>query len=133
MAKYAGLPSDAALLSALLEGLQMSRQRLDAQIATVRAAIAGEPESASAAPAAAPADPNAPKRRGRKPGSKNKKKPGPVAKVAAVAASAAVAAPAAKPAKAGKAGRRKLSPAARKAIAAAQKRRWEEFRKNNPK
>ena len=133
MAKYAGLPTDTALLSALLEGLQMSRQRLDAQIATVRAAIAGEPEGA-AAPAAAPADPNAPKRRGRKPGSKNKKKPGPVAKVAAVAApAAAVAAPAAKPAKAGKAGRRKLSPAARKAIAAAQKRRWEEFRKNNPK
>ena len=65
MAKYAGLPSDAALLSALLEGLQMSRQRLDAQIATVRAAIAGEPESAGVAPAAAPADPNAPKRRGR--------------------------------------------------------------------
>lgn len=132
MAKYAGLPTDTALLSALLEGLQMSRQRLDAQIATVRAAIAGEPESAGAAPAAT-VDPNAPKRRGRKPGSKNKKKPGPVAKVAAVAASAVVAAPAAKPAKAGKAGRRKLSPAARKAIAAAQKRRWEEFRKNNPK
>ena len=128
MAKYAGLPTDAALLSALLEGLQMSRQRLDAQIATVRAAIAGEPESAGAAPAAAP-DPNAPKRRGRKPGSKNKKKTAPVAKVAAVAA---VAAPA-PAAKTGKAGRRKLSPAARKAIAAAQKRRWEEFRKNNPK
>lgn len=130
MAKYAGLPSDAALLSALLEGLQMSRQRLDAQIATVRAAIAGEPESAGAAPAAAP-DANEPKRRGRKPGSKNKKKttPSPVAKVAAVAA---VAAPASA-AKTGKAGRRKLSPAARKAIAAAQKRRWEEFRKNNPK
>ena len=127
MAKYAGLPSDASLLSALLEGLQMSRQRLDAQIATVRAAIAGEPEGA-AAPAAAP-DANAPKRRGRKPGSKNKKKTGPVAKVAAVAA---VAAPA-PAAKTGKAGRRKLSPAARKAIAAAQKRRWEEFRKNNPK
>lgn len=129
MAKYAGLPTDAALLSALLEGLQMSRQRLDAQIATVREAIAGEPESAGAAPAAAP-DPNAPKRRGRKPGSKNKKKTvAPVAKVAAVAA-----APAAAPAaKTGKAGRRKLSPAARKAIAAAQKRRWEEFRKNNPK
>ena len=129
MAKYAGLPSDASLLSALLEGLQMSRQRLDAQIATVRAAIAGEPESAGAAPAAAPADPNAPKRRGRKPGSKNKKKPGPVAKVASVA-SVAAPAPAAK---AGKPGRRKLSPPARKAIAAAQKRRWEEFRKNNPK
>lgn len=128
MAKYAGLPTDAALLSALLEGLQMSRQRLDAQIATVRAAIAGEPESAGAAPAAAP-DPNAPKRRGRKPGSKNKKKTAPVAKVAAVSA---VAAPA-PAAKTGKAGRRKLSPAARKAIAAAQKRRWEEFRKNNPK
>lgn len=128
MAKYAGLPTDAALLSALLEGLQMSRQRLDAQIATVRAAIAGEPEVADAAPAAAP-DANAPKRRGRKPGSKNKKKTGPVAKVAAVAA---VAAPA-PAAKTGKAGRRKLSPAARKAIAAAQKRRWEEFRKNNPK
>ena len=128
MAKYAGLPTDTALLSALLEGLQMSRQRLDAQIATVRAAIAGEPESAGAAPAAAP-DPNAPKRRGRKPGSKNKKKTAPVAKVAAVAA---VAAPA-PAAKTGKAGRRKLSPAARKAIAAAQKRRWEEFRKNNPK
>ena len=126
MAKYAGLPTDAALLSALLEGLQMSRQRLDAQIATVRAAIAGEPEAA-AAPAAP--DANAPKRRGRKPGSKNKKKTGPVAKVAAVAA---VAAPA-PAAKTGKAGRRKLSPAARKAIAAAQKRRWEEFRKNNPK
>lgn len=125
MAKYAGLPTDAALLSALLEGLQMSRQRLDAQIATVRAAIAGEPESAGAAPAAAP-DPNAPKRRGRKPGSKNKKKTAPVAKVAAVAAPAPAA-------KTGKAGRRKLSPAARKAIAAAQKRRWEEFRKNNPK
>ena len=127
MAKYAGLPSDAALLSALLEGLQMSRQRLDAQIATVRAAIAGEPESAGAAPAAAP-DANEPKRRGRKPGSKNKKKttPTPVAKVAAVAAPASAA-------KTGKAGRRKLSPAARKAIAAAQKRRWEEFRKNNPK
>jgi hypothetical protein len=31
-----------------------------------------------------------------------------------------------------KKGRRKLSPAARKAIAAAQKRRWEEFRKKNP-
>ena len=128
MAKYAGLPTDTALLSALLEGLQMSRQRLDAQIATVRAAIAGEPESAGAAPAAAP-DPNAPKRRGRKPGSKNKKKTAPVAKVAAVAA---VAAPA-PAAKTGKAGRRKLSPAARKAIAAAQKLRWEEFRKNNPK
>ena len=128
MAKYAGLPTDAALLSALLEGLQMSRQRLDAQIATVRAAIAGEPEAADAAPAAA-LDANAPKRRGRKPGSKNKKKTGPVAKVAAVAA---VAAPA-PAAKTGKAGRRKLSPAARKAIAAAQKRRWEEFRKNNPK
>ena len=128
MAKYAGLPTDAALLSALLEGLQMSRQRLDAQIATVRAAIAGEPESTGAAPAAAP-DPNAPKRRGRKPGSKNKKKTAPVAKVAAVSA---VAAPA-PAAKTGKAGRRKLSPAARKAIAAAQKRRWEEFRKNNPK
>ena len=125
MAKYAGLPTDTALLSALLEGLQMSRQRLDAQIATVRAAIAGEPESAGAAPAAAP-DPNAPKRRGRKPGSKNKKKTAPVAKVAAVAAPAPAA-------KTGKAGRRKLSPAARKAIAAAQKRRWEEFRKNNPK
>ena len=126
MAKYAGLPTDAALLSALLEGLQMSRQRLDAQIATDRAASAGEPEAAAgAAPAAAP-DPNAPKRRGRKPGSKNKKKTAPVAKVAAVAAPAPAA-------KTGKAGRRKLSPAARKAIAAAQKRRWEEFRKNNPK
>lgn len=129
MAKYAGLPTDAALLSALLEGLQMSRQRLDAQIATVRAAIAGEPEAA-AAPAAP--DANAPKRRGRKPGSKNKKKTVTVAKVASVAEAAAAPAPA-PAAKAGKAGRRKLSPAARKAIAAAQKRRWEEFRKNNPK
>ncbi len=101
MAKNLGLPSDPALLSALLEGLQMSRQRLDAQIASVKAAIAGEPEPAPAAveeeaPAAA-----APRKgkKGRKPGS----------------------------------GRRKLSPAARKAIAAAQKRRWEEFRKKNEK
>ncbi len=100
MAKNLGLPSDPALLGALLEGLQMSRQRLDAQIASVKAAIAGEPEPAPAAveeeaPAAAPRK----GKKGRKPGS----------------------------------GRRKLSPAARKAIAAAQKRRWEEFRKKNEK
>jgi hypothetical protein len=115
MAKNLGLPSDPALLSALLEGLQMSRQRLDAQIASVRAAIAGEPET-EAAPAPAADAPAAPRkgRKGRKPGSKNKVKPGPK--------------PAAE--KSGpKPGRRKLSPAARKAIAAAQKRRWEEFRK----
>lgn len=106
------LPSDPALLSALLEGLQMSRQRLDAQIASVRAAIAGEPEvEAAPAPVAAPAAKKG--RKGRKPG-----RP-PKVKTEAVEG--------AKPA------RRKLSAAARKAIAAAQKRRWEEFRKNNPK
>ena len=118
MAKNLGLPSDPALLSALLEGLQMSRQRLDAQIASVRAAIAGEPEVEAAAPAPAADAPAAPRkgRKGRKPGSKNKVKPGP--KPAAAANK-----PGPKP------GRRKLSPAARKAIAAAQKRRWEEFRK----
>ena len=95
----------------------MSRQRLDAQIASVRAAIAGEPEpEGAAAPAAAVAAP-AQKRRGRKPGSKNKTKAPKEPKAP----------------KPGKPGRRKLSPAARKAIADAQKRRWEEFRKNNPK
>ena len=116
------LPSDPALLSALLEGLQMSRQRLDAQIASVRAAIAGEPEAeVSDAPAAAPAA-AAPRKgkKGRKPGrpkgSKNAVK---VAGAVAVVKE--------------KTGRRKLSASARKAIAAAQKRRWEEFRKNNPK
>ena len=120
------LPSDPALLSALLEGLQMSRQRLDAQIASVRAAIAGEPEPEVAAPAAAAAV-AAPRKgkKGRKPGrpkgSTNKKKD--------VAASAAAPAASVKE----KAPRRKLSASARKAIAAAQKRRWEEFRKNNPK
>ena len=73
------LPSDPALLSALLEGLQMSRQRLDAQIASVRAAIAGESEPEAAAPAAAAAV-AAPRKgkKGRKPGrpkgSTNKKK-----------------------------------------------------------
>lgn len=122
------LPSDAGLLNALLEGLQMSRARLDAQIASVRAAIAGEPEVEDAALVpAAPA-----KRRGRKPGpkpGKSGRRPGRPRKVVVEAAAGAPAA-AAKPAKAG---RRKLSPAARKAIAAAQKRRWEEFRKNNPK
>ena len=107
MAKNVGLPSDPALLSALLEGLQMSRQRLDAQIASVRAALAGEPEPVASEPSAPEGDaPPAPVkgRKGRKPGSVNKPKKG----------------------------RRKLSPAARKAIAAAQKRRWEEFRKKNP-
>lgn len=115
------LPSDPALLSALLEGLQMSRQRLDAQIASVRAAIAGESVVAEAAPVAAVAAPRKGKK-GRKPGrpkgSKNAVKP------AAATATAEVKE---------KTGRRKLSAAARKAIAAAQKRRWEEFRKNNPK
>ena len=101
------LPSDPALLSALLEGLQMSRQRLDAQIATVRAALAGEPAPAAAAAAPAAAGAPAKGKKGRKPGR-------PLGST-------------------NKAGRRKLSPAARKAIAAAQKRRWEEFRKNNPK
>lgn len=126
------LPSDAGLLSALLEGLQMSRTRLDAQIASVRAAIAGEPEvEGAAAPAvAAPA-----KRRGRKPGPKPAKSGRGPGRPRKVVVDAPVAAQAAAPVavKPGKAPRRKLSPAARKAIAAAQKRRWEEFRKNNPK
>jgi len=120
------LPSDPALLSALLEGLQMSRQRLDAQIDSVKAAIAGEPESEVAAPAAAAeAAPAAPRKgkKGRKPGrpkgSKNAPKPAVAAVPGAVVAE--------------KAGRRKLSASARKAIAIAQRRRWEEFRKNNPK
>src|ERR1700749_2897612 len=104
MAKNVGLPSDPALLNALLEGLQMSRQRLDAQIASVKAAIAGEPEPEGIAAVADAAPAPMKGRKGRKPGSVNKPKKG----------------------------RRKLSPAARKAIAAAQKRRWEEFRKKNP-
>ncbi len=106
------LPTDPALLSALLEGLQMSRQRLDAQIESVRAAIAGEPEVAEAAPAPAAAPAVKKGKKGRKPGRPPK---------------------ADKVEKPVKAGRRKLSASARKAIAAAQKRRWEEFRKNNPK
>ncbi len=119
------LPSDPALLSALLEGLQMSRQRLDAQIDSVKAAIAGEPETEDAAKATAMAAPAAPRKgkKGRKPGRPKGSKNAPKPTVAAV--------PGAEVAE--KPGRRKLSASARKAIAIAQRRRWEEFRKNNPK
>lgn len=74
---------ESAFLTAALEGLEMQKVRLEAQIATVRAMLGGkkvkEPEAAAA------------------------------------------------PAK-----RRKLSAAARKRIAVAQKRRWAEFRKQQP-
>jgi hypothetical protein len=74
---------ETAFLTAALEGLDMQKARIEAQIATVRAMLGGkkakEPEGEPA------------------------------------------------PAK-----KRKLSPAARKRIAAAQKRRWAKFREEHP-
>ena len=49
------LPSDPMLLNAMLEGLDMQKQRLEAQIASVRAALGGGRKYAAPAPAAASA------------------------------------------------------------------------------
>lgn len=73
-----------SLLTAVLEGLELQKQRIDEQIREVRAMLGKSPV-----------------RRGRRPGSG-------VKRAAA-----------------------RLSPAARKRIAAAQKRRWAEYRKSN--
>lgn len=87
------LPSDPALLQALLKGLALEKAELDAKIGAVNAALG----------------------RGR-PGRKPK----------AVVAAAGDAAPAAAPVKK----KRTLSAAARARIAAAQKKRWAAFKKN---
>ena len=87
MAKAITGVDNQALYQAALEGLEIQRQKIEEQIAQVRAMLGGG-------------------RRGRKPG----------ASVAPAAAKA--------PGK-----KRVLSAAARKRIAAAQKKRWAEFRK----
>lgn len=95
------LPSDPMLLQAMVDGLELQKQRLDAQIAAVKAAMGGT--RAAKAVAAAP--------------------------VAAVTAPAAPAKKAAKKAS-GEKPKRVLSQAAREAIAAAQRKRWAKFRKD---
>jgi hypothetical protein len=73
---------ETAFLTAALEGLELQKGRIEAQIAQVRALLSGKkPKAPEAAVSPAPAK------------------------------------------------RRQLSPSARKRIAAAQKRRWAEFRK----
>jgi hypothetical protein len=81
-----------ALLEAALQGLELQKSRIDAQMSEVRRMLGRRtaqtaPQAAAAAPAAA---------------KKTRKK-------------------------------RELSPAARKRIAAAQKKRWAEYRKTSPK
>ncbi len=78
--------NDSNLLAAALEGLELQKARLEAQIAQIRAALGKRRSKKKAAPAATPA-------------SKGGKK-------------------------------RRLSAAARSRIAAAQKKRWAEYRKN---
>lgn len=68
----ASFTTDPMLLNAMLEGLELQKQRLDAQIATVRAALGKgrpgrPPASASAAPVVAAAPAAAPVARKRKP------------------------------------------------------------------
>lgn len=86
MARAGKATQDPSLLSAALEGLELQKQRIEEQIAQVRAMLGG-----------------------RKP---------------KTAAAAAVEGVAERPA------RRRLSAAARKRIAMAQKRRWAEYRKS---
>ena len=88
MARPPKVLTNNTLLAAALEGLEAQRQRIDEQIASVKAML-------------------------------GKKSPAP--------AKTAESVPAAK-----KPGRRKMTEAARKRIAAAQKKRWAEFRKNKP-
>jgi hypothetical protein len=83
MPRTARTMQDPSLLAAALEGLQLQKQRIDAQIQEVRTLLGKSPG-----------------RRGRPPGTATK----------------------------GGAGR--LSASARKRIAAAQKRRWAEYRKS---
>lgn len=89
------------ILMAALEGLELQKQRIDEQIAVVRERLGDKPARASAAPAA------------------------PAAASSAASSSAAAAAPKEKGGKK----KRVLSAAARKRIAAAQKARWEAYRK----
>ncbi len=97
MARPSNQMSDPALLAAALEGLELQRKRIDAQMATVRSMMSGRKAAAPAtasetAATAAPKAPKAPK------ATKTRKK-------------------------------RVLSEEARLRIAAAQKKRWANFRK----
>ena len=85
MARPSSAMDERALLEAALTGLELQRQKIEAQIETVRSRLG-----------------NGAKRRGRPPAAKTAKKAN---------------------------ARRPLSEAARKRIAAAQKRRWAEYRK----
>ncbi len=81
MARFSKSLEEAAFLTAALEGLELQRARIEAQIAEVKAMLGGKRPKATEQEAEAPAP------------------------------------------------KRQLSSAARKRIAAAQKRRWAEFRK----
>ena len=64
--KSNNMPSDPMLLQAMLDGLDMQKQRVEAQIAAVRSALGGGRKAytsapATAAPAAAPAAAAAPR------------------------------------------------------------------------
>ena len=61
MARPTNQMQDPALLAAALEGLELQRQRVDAQIATVRSMMAGRKAPAAAATASATKAPKAPK------------------------------------------------------------------------
>ena len=61
MARPTNQMQDPALLAAALEGLELQRQRVDAQIATVRSMMAGRKAPAVAATASATKAPKAPK------------------------------------------------------------------------
>ena len=96
MARQQNSFNDPGLLEAALEGLQLQKSRIEAQIQEIRSRL------------------------GRTRGASRKN-----SQAAAVAES--------KPRKASAAGKRTLSESARKRIAAAQKKRWAEFRKTQPK
>ena len=61
MARPTNQMQDPALLAAALEGLELQRQRVDAQIATVRSMMVGRMAPAAAATASATKAPKAPK------------------------------------------------------------------------
>ena len=61
MARPTNQMQDPALLAAALEGLELQRQRLEAQIATVRSMMAGRKAPAVAATVSATKAPKAPK------------------------------------------------------------------------
>ena len=61
MARPTNQMQDPALLAAALEGLELQRQRVEAQIATVRSMMAGRKAPAVAATASATKAPKAPK------------------------------------------------------------------------